>query len=234
MPAGRRSGRMRPTRYGAFGYPLAGKGRERPLVACWILLMLGVLVPVLSVVPLAVVLGYLGRVVDASARGESTPRFLREPGTLLRWSAGGLLVVVGYLLVPVLALGVTVYGATTTAQGPDLGSTGTLVVYGGSTAVLCLFGVALYLVPAALAVYADRSLGAAFSRQHLAAVVGHAAYFPRWMAGTVALSMAAAFGSVALQIHRVGPIVASLVGAYGAIFAAHLWGLGVRRARERR
>ena len=45
--------------------------------------------------------------------------------------------------------------------------------------------------------------------------------------------MAAALGSVALQIHRAGSIVASLVGAYGAVVAAHLWGLGVRRARER-
>lgn len=223
---------MRPTSYGAFGYPLTGEGRERPLVACWILLMLGALVPVLSVVPLVVVLGYLVRVVDASARGESTPRFLREPRELLRWSAGGVLVTLGYLLVPVLALGVTVYGATTTVRGPDLGSTGTLVLYGGSTAVLCLFGFAFYLVPAALAVYADQSLGAAFSRRHLGAVVGHAAYFPRWMAGTVTLGTAAALGSVALQIHQVGPILASLVGAYGAILAAHVWGLGVRRARE--
>ena len=46
-----------------------------------------------------------------------------------------------------------------------------------------------------------------------------AAYFPRWISGAVVLNMAAALGSLA--------------GAYGAVVAAHLWGLGVRRARER-
>lgn len=147
---------------------------------------------------------------------------------------GGTVVAVGYLLPPGVALVVTVYGALTTVQGPDLDSGETLLLSGGSTAVLCLFLAAFYLVPAALGAFAEnRSLRAAFSRQRVIPVAVHPAYFPRWISGAVALNMAAALGSVALQIHRAGPIVASLAGAYGAVVAAHLWGLGVRRARER-
>jgi len=114
-------------------------------------------------------------------------------------------------------------------------STGeTLLLYGGGTAVLCLFLLGFYLVPAGMAAYAsERRLRAAFERETVGPLAAHAAYFARWMAGAVTLGTLGAVASVTLQVDRAGSIVASLVLAYACLLAAHLWGLGVRRARER-
>lgn len=225
---------MRPTRYGVFGYSVGGEGRERPLVACWILLMLAFLLPLFAIVPVAVLLGYLLRVLDASAGGDAAPRFLTAPRSLVRRGVGAVVVVVGYLAVPVAALLVTVYGAMTGVGEGDVSAAQSLLLYGGSTAVLVLFIVAAYLVPAALATYAESgSLGRAFGPGALRPLAGHAAYFARWMAGAVTVGLTAALASVGLQVRHVGPVVASLILAYGLLLAVHVWGLGVKRARER-
>lgn len=225
---------MRPGRFGVFGYPLGGEGRERPLIANWILAMLGFLVPVLAVVPAVPLVGYLVRVIDATSRGESAPRVGRDVRSLFRDGLVGLLVTVAYLAVPLAALLVTVYGAVTTVEGADLAFAEQLLLYGGSTVVLLLFVTGRFLVPAALAVSAgDRSVRAAFSPARLRPLAGHAAYFSRWMAGAVTVGMAVSLASATLQTTAAGPIVAALVLACGAVVAAHLWGLGIRYARER-
>lgn len=225
---------MGTTRYGVFGYPLGGDERERPVLVGWILAMLGFLMGPLALLPAVPFVGYLVRVIDATSRGEPAPPVGSDVRSLLRGGLVGVFVTVGYLAVPFLALLVTVYGALTAVEGSTLSFTEQLVVYGGSTAVLLLFVTACFLVPAALAVSAgDRPARAAFSPTRLRPLAGHAAYFSRWMAGAVTFGMAVSLASVALQINRAGPIVASLVCAYGAILSAHLWGLGVRHARER-
>jgi hypothetical protein len=225
---------MRPARFGVFGYPLGGEGRERPLVANWILAMLGFLVPVLAVLPVVPLVGYLVRVIDATAGGEPAPAVGGDVRSLLRDGLVGVVVAVAYLAVPLAALLVTVYGAVTTVEGADLAFAEQLLLYGGSTAVILLFVTACFLVPAALAVSTgDRPVRAAFSPARLRPLAGHAAYFSRWMAGAVTFGMAVSLASVTLQITAAGPIVAALVTVYGAVVAAHLWGLGVRYARER-
>lgn len=225
---------MRPTRFGVFGYPLGGDARERPLVVTWILAMLGFLAVPLAVVAVVPIVGYLVRVVDASATGRAAPSMGGDPRSLLRQGVAGTAVTVGYLAVPLAALLVTVYGAVTTVEGATLSFGEQLVVYGGSTAVLLLFVTACFLVPAALAVYAEvGSARAAFTPGLLRPLAGHAAYFSRWMAGAVTFGMAVSLASLALQIRTAGPIVASLVLAYGAVLAAHVWGVGARYARER-
>lgn len=221
---------MRPDRFGVFGYPVSGEERDRPLVAGWILVLLSFLVPVVPLIPFV---GYLVRVIAAGAEGRPAPRIATDVAGLLKQGVGGAAVLIGYLTVPVLALVVTVYGATTRVTGPDSGPFETVLVYGGSTVVLSLFLLGLFLVPVGFAVYEREGLRAAFSYGRLKPVAGHAAYFSRWMAGTVALVTAGALANVALQIHRAGPVVASLILAYGAILAAHVWGLGIRRTRER-
>jgi hypothetical protein len=225
---------MRPTRFGTFGYPFAGDGRERPFVACWILAMAAFLVPPLAVVPLVPLLGYLTSVIAASARGEAAPGFGADLRALLGRGLATLFVVLGYLLGPALVLLVTVYGAITRVQGSQLASGERLLLYAGSTAVLVLFLVAAFLVPAALAVAAETGrLRAAFSLDRVRPLAGHAAYFSRWMAGAVALVTIVSIASVSLQIRRAGPIVASLLVVYGAVLTCHVWGHGVRLARQR-
>lgn len=225
---------MGSTRYGVLGYPLGGDGRERPVVVGWILAMLGFLAPPLAILPAVPFVGYLVRVIDATSRGESAPPVGTDVRSLLRGGLVGVLVTAGYLAVPFLGLLLTVYGAVNAVDGTSLSFTEQLIVYGGSTAVLLLFVTACFLVPAALAVSAgDRPARAAFSPRRLRPLAGHAAYFSRWMAGAVTFATAVSLASVALQITAAGPIVAGLLVTYGALLAAHLWGLGVRYARER-
>jgi len=230
----RHTNTTRPRRFGPFGYPFGGAGRERPLVACWVLGMLAALLPDAGVVTLVPVVGYLVRVLDASAVGDEAPEMGADVAKLLRQGVGGVAVAVGYLTVPGVALLVTVYGATTTSAGAGIGAGQGVALYAGSTVVLSLFLLAAYLVPAGIAVYAKQeSLRAAFSIASVTPLAGHAAYFSRWMAGAVALSMASAVASVSLQVHRAGPVIASLLAVYGAVLACHVWGRGVALARER-
>lgn len=225
---------MRPGRLGTLGYPVGGEGRERPLVACWVLVMVGSVLWVLAVVAFVPLVGYLVAVVGASVRDESAPPVGTDLGGLLGRGLGATAVVVGFLLVPGLALLVTVYGAIWGVGGSTLAGGERVLLYGGSTVVLSLFLVALYVLPVGLAVYDETgSVRAAFDTDRLGPVAGHAAYFSRWAAGSVTLSTAGAFGNVALQIHRAGPVVASLFVAYGTLLAAHVWGRGVRLARRR-
>jgi len=129
---------------------------------------------------------------------------------------------------------VTVYGATTTSVGPEIGTLQGVVLFAGSTVVLSLFLLAAYLVPAGVAVYVEGdALGTAFTLSSVTPVAGHAAYFSRWMAGAVTITLASAVASVSLQIHRVGPVVASLLAVYGAFVACHVWGRGVALSRDR-
>ncbi|NHN40799.1 DUF4013 domain-containing protein [Halorubellus sp. JP-L1] len=221
---------MRPNRFGVFEYPIAGKDREWPVVVGWILVMVSFVIPVAPLVPY---LGYLVRVLAASSREDATPPIRTDPVGLLTQGILGSVIVATYLLPPVLALLVTVYGASERAGAVDVGFSDSLVLYAGSTVVLAVFLLAVFLVPIALARYADDGFRAAFGARGIAPVASHAAYFARWMAGTVALVLTAAFANVAVQVDRAGPVIASLVVAYGVVLAAHLWGVGVRLARER-
>jgi len=225
---------MRPARFGPFSYPFGGEGRERPLVTCWVLAMLAALAPVTAPVLAIPVVGYLVRVLAASAAGDEAPVMGTNVRELLQQGVAGLAVAVGYLIVPGLALLVTVYGATTTSAGLGVGPSQGVALYAGSTVVLSLFLLAAYLVPAGIAVYTEsESLRTAFALSSVRSVGGHAAYFSRWMAGAVTVSLASAVASVSLQIHRVGPVVASLVVVYTAAVACHVWGRGVALSRER-
>ena len=216
-------------RYGAVGYPLAGEAGERPVVVGWILGMLAFIVPVVPLVPF---LGYLVRVVGASERGDPAPPLRRDPRRLARESVAGLAVCTAYLLVPLVALAVTVYGAVT-SETADLAFVGSLPVYGGSTAVLVLALAGAYLLPVALSEVADGSVRGAFDRRRILPVAAHAAYFTRWTAGAVAFSLTVSVANLASDAPRVGPVVAGLALAYGSVLACHLWGRAVGAARSR-
>lgn len=222
---------MASNRLGAFGYPFVGENGERPLVAVWVLYMLAFLVPVVPLVP---VVGYLARVVHASVQGETAPSVRSAPVSLLRRGIGGFVVAFGYMAVPILVLAVTVYGAS--VSGPPAGTDlfDSVVVYGGSTAVLCLVLTGAYLAPIGLATYVEReSLRSAFTPASLRDVALHAAYFARWTAGLVAVTLTLSLANVFSNAPRVGPVLAALVLAYGSILAFHVWGRAIRSARKR-
>ncbi|CDK40486.1 unknown [Halorubrum sp. DM2] len=218
---------MRPS-IAAVSYPVAGDAAERPLLAVWLLLALSVLVPVLPAVP---VVGYLVRVLAASERGDSLPPFLADGRTLLRRSLGGLVVCLAFLGVPFAALLVTLYGVITLEPGADAP---VVVILAGSTAVLFMGIIGLYLVPISLTTYGRQgSLRRAFSTDSLRPVAGHAAYFFGWTLGFTALVVTVGVGGALFTLSRIGPLAGTFVLAYGLLVTAYLWGRAVERARRR-
>jgi len=226
---------------GALAYPFRGPERERPVVATWVLFLLGTVVPVLPQVPalglivplLAVVaaMGYFLRVLVASERGESAPPLLVAPLELLRSGAGSFLVSVVYLAIPFVLLTVTVHGALLTDRAPDTDSFSTLTIYAGSTAVLALSLLGAYLLPIGLATYGTRgSIRDAFSRTPLRVVGTHAAYFAGWTAAFGVFGFVVAIAVAAATAHALGPVLATGLLAYVSPFAVHVVGRAIARA----
>ncbi|MFB6074721.1 MAG: DUF4013 domain-containing protein [Haloarculaceae archaeon] len=211
---------------GALAYPLSGPATERPLVACWTLVLLAVFVPFLPLIPLA---GYLVRVLVASVRGDPAPRLLEGARSLLAAGvvAWGLLVV--YLALPAALLLVTVQGALaregTQASLPTIG-----IMYAGSTAVLLLSMAGAYLWPLAVAEYSQAgSVRAAFDWSAFRRPATHGGYFVWWIVGAAALAVALALAVRTAAVPRIGPVIAGLLAAYGALLAFHLWGRAIAR-----
>lgn len=208
-------------------YPVGGAAGERPVLAGWILILLAFLVPVLPLIPL---LGYLVAVLAASERGDDAPPFLARPRHLLWRGLLATVVLAVYLAIPAIVLVVTVFGAVTVGGLRDAGFVATVTIYAGSTAVLTLSLAGLYLCPVGLGrLGAEGRLRAAFDGAALRSVGGHAAYFVAWVVGALVLGFAGLVATTALSITRLGPVVASLVLAYGSILAVHLWGRGLAR-----
>lgn len=210
-------------------HPVRGTAGEQPLLAVWVLVLAAMLVPLLPLVP---VFGYLVRVLDASAREQPAPPLYRDIHSLLVTGFKALLVLLAYLAVPLAVLLVSVYGALSMSTDPSSGLVSTVTFYGGSTAVFCISLVGTYLCPVGLwNLGASSSLRAAFDTASLRRVGGHAAYFASWSVGVVLLVVVLVVAAALGSIPRLGPIVGSLVVAYGSILTVHLWGRSIGEMR---
>lgn len=227
---------------GALTYPFRGPERERPFLLVWVLLLFAVAAPTLrlvaAVAPLVAiavavaVVGYLLRVLDASERGEPAPPVLADWTNLVRRGVGGVVVTAAYLAIPLVLLGVTVYGAVYTDRVPDPNSFSSVTIYAGSTAVLTASLLGGYLLPIALSRYVRTgSLRAALSRGEFRALGVDAAYFAGWTAAFGGFLFAVAIAGGLATRHRAGPLVATALVAYAAVLVAFTWGRSLARAR---
>lgn len=208
-------------------YPVAGEERERPLLALWILVLAGFVVPLVPLVP---VVGYLIRVLDASDRGAPAPALFEDAWTLLRRGVGGTGLAVGFLAGPFLALLVTVYGAMFGAGAFAAGGPSTLLVAAGSVVVLLFAVLGGYLLPIALFRYGRTgSLRAAVEARWLRGAATHGAYFAGWILGAAVAAAGAGLARALLSVPRVGPVLAALVLAHVAVVTCHLWGRALAR-----
>jgi len=209
-------------------YPVTGDARERPLLAGWIFVLFALVVPVLPLLP---VVGYLVRVLLASAdEASNAPAFLHDGFELVRLGVGATAVIVAYLAVPAVALVITVHGVVETGRIPE-GFVETVTFFSGTTAVLFLSLVSSYLLPIAVVEYGrTRRLRAAFAPGTIGRLARSAHVFLAW---TVALVTTAVGCSIALELlafPRVGPVLAAPVLVYTSILAVHRLGVGVARA----
>lgn len=230
----------------ALTYPVRGEhAEENLLVGAILALATGLLVrlgifAVLAIAPLVLLAGYALAVIRESAAptGSSSgveagggtgrpPRFadLRE---LAADGVRALVVSVGYLLVPVVALVVTIGGAAP-AQRPATAGT-SAVVLGAGTVVLVVALAFAYLLPAGLvAVARTGRIRSAVAPERLRRRVTRARYFVGWVAALVVGSVAGLLVGGLASLGRPGEVVGLAVGFYAVVAVARLVGRGAGR-----
>ena len=197
-------------------------------VAAGLLARLGALA-VLAVPPLLVLAGYALAVVRATAEGADAPPRFGDLRALAGDGARAVAVAAGYLLVPGVALGVTLGGA---AAGPRPETLATTVfVFGGGTVLLFLAAGLAYLLPAALASTAARgSLRAALDSSALRTAATDGRYFVAWTFAAILVAVVATAGVALAGLGRIGQVAALAAAVYALVAVARLAGLGARAA----
>ncbi len=210
-------------------YPVRESPRFDALLVGGGLHLLAVWVPVL---PFVAVAGYLARVFSATAgspsHAEAERPGWRPAGPLLRDGLRLSVTCLGYLVVPVTLLVVTLGGPL---EGIDpTGTTDGLLFLAGTTVSTLLALAICYPLPAALvAVARDRSLRAAADTKRLGAATRDAGYLVATLLSAAGLAVAAA---------AYGPLNAVALGFfvafYAEVVAAAAIGEATGRAWERR
>lgn len=172
------------------------------------------------ILPAILVVGYLMRVLRARMHDEEEPPVFDEWGDMLRDGAYGFAIVIVYSIVPAIVGAVVIaVGVGGAAAGGDSGATaflGGLVALVGGLALLALSLLVAYVLPAALANYAETErFGAAFSVADLRPVLFSGKYATAWAVG-LAILLVAGFVSGLLNIV---PLLGALVGAFLTFYA---------------
>ncbi|GAB6861816.1 DUF4013 domain-containing protein [Haloplanus litoreus] len=181
-------------------------------------------------VPVVFVAGYLVRVLRATMHGDDAPPQFDDWGDLAGDGVRALAIVLGYGILPAVLLAVTaVFAGLVAGPGPRSGLlVGGVVLVGGLLA-LVLGLLAAYIVPAAVANYAERGrLSAGFAVGDLRPVLTSGTYATAWLLGFVVV-----FGAgVVTGLLSVVPLVGTFVGAFVSFYAmaaayyivGHAWG----------
>lgn len=225
----------------ALTYPVRGEDAEQTLLvgvilalAVGLLARLGLLA-VFALVPAVLLAGYALAVVRATAESAETggasttadapPRF-EDFRALAADGVRALVVAAGYLVVPAVALAVTVGGAATGGRPEGLGTT--VFIFGAGTVVLVTSLAFVYLLPAALSGVARRGeLAGAVERDRLGRLASDARYFVGWVAALmVGASAVIVLGSLA-ALGRPGEVAAFALAFYALVVVARLVGRGV-------
>ena len=204
------------------------EGWVRTVLIGGILSLLGVLI-----VPTILVAGYLVRVVRATMRGDDQPPVFDEWGDMAVDGLKAAVIAFVYGLVPMIVAGVLVGGsifALVLGQGSNgasvLGSLGVLV---GVLASFVLGLLAAYVIPAAVANFAETDqLGKAFSVSDLRPVLTSGKYFTAWISAFAVIFVAALISGVLSGVPILGWIAGAFIGFYAAVAAyyiiGHAWG----------
>lgn len=195
-----------------------------------LLLRLGPLA-LLAIAPAILLAGYALAVLRETAASDTRPRSDDVPPRFagFRKLAGDglrvLVVVAGYLLVPFVALALTVGGAGSGSVPTNVGTT--VFFLGASTVVLFVSLAFAYLLPAALAGVARTGhVRAAVQREQVFRYVTNGRYFLGWVTALVLAGITGLlWGSIA-GLGRVGEVVALALGFYAVVVVARLLGRG--------
>ncbi|WP_049984787.1 DUF4013 domain-containing protein [Halobellus rufus] len=199
--------------------------------------LIGGILSLLSVlvVPTFLVLGYLVRVVRGTMHDDDRPPVFDEWGDLFVDGLKAFVVAFVYGLVPAVIATVVVGGGILSfavGGGSESGSLMGLGMVGiilGSLLALVLSLLAAYVIPAAIAAFAETDrIGAAFSFGELRPVLGSGTYATAWLSGVAILLGAGLIAGVLNAVPVIGQIATAFLGFYATVSAyyliGHAWG----------
>lgn len=178
-------------------------------------------------VPAILLAGDIVRVLRGSVAGNETPPVFEGWDDLFGDGLRASVIAFVYGLIPALVLGLTaVVGGLIAAGGGDvsLGASGLVVLLGGLLA-LVLGLLAAYVVPAAVANYAETGrMGAGFSWSTLRPVLFSGTYATAWATAFVIILVAGVVSDVLNVVPLLGLVVGAFVGFYAAVSAYYVVG----------
>ncbi|AZH26429.1 DUF4013 domain-containing protein [Haloplanus aerogenes] len=182
------------------------------------------------VVPTILVAGYLVRVLRATMHGDETPPRFDDWGDLAGDGVRAFVIAVVYGLVPAVLIGVTAaFAGLAAGPGPRSGLIVGGVAFVGGLLALVVGLLAAYIIPAALANYAEQgSVRAGFAVGDLRPILTSGTYATAWVMGFAVVFVAA----VVTALLNVVPLLGTVVGAFVSFYAitaayyivGHAWG----------
>jgi hypothetical protein len=216
----------------ALDYPRTGDDWTKTVLIGGILSLLGVLV-----IPTILVLGYLVRVLKRTMRGDDYPPVFDEWGDMFVDGTKAFAITLAYGLVPAVVAAAVVLGGVLSfsvvggsgAGGATAGGAGVVVVVLGGLLALALGLLAAYVVPAAIAAFAETGrIGSAFSVAALRPVLTSGTYATAWLLAFVVIVGAGLVAGALNAIPVIGFVIGGFVGFYAAVAAyyivGHAWG----------
>jgi hypothetical protein len=182
------------------------------------------------IVPGVLVAGYVVRILRRTMHGDDAPPAFEDWGDLGRDGLYALVIAVAYGFVPGILLALLTGGAAMLAgPGPRSGLVVGAVVVVGGTLALVLGLLAAYVVPAAVANYAEQGrLGAGFAVDDLRPVLTSGTYATAWLLGFAVVLGAGVVTGVLSVVPPIGTFVGAFVSFYAVAAAyylvGHAWG----------
>ncbi|QIB74772.1 DUF4013 domain-containing protein [Halogeometricum borinquense] len=191
-----------------------------------ILSLLGVLI-----VPTILVAGYLVRVIRRTMHGVEEPPEFDDWGDMAVDGLKAMVIAFIYGFIPALIASVLVGGAIFTMIAGGSAESGGLFAVGSVVALLGLLVpfvlglVAAYIIPAAIANFAETDqFGKAFSVGDLRSVLVSGKYFTAWVSGFAVIFVAGLVVSILNAIPPLGFIAGGFLGFYAAVAAYYIIG----------
>lgn len=178
-------------------------------------------------VPAILLAGYVVRVLRGSMRGDETPPAFDDWGDLFGDGLRAAVIAFVYGVVPAVVLGLmAVLGGFVAAGGGDVGfGIASLIFLVGGLLALVLGLVAAYVIPAAVANFAETGrMGAGFSWSTLRPVLFSGTYATAWATAFAIVLVAGLVTGVLNVVPLLGFVVGAFVGFYAAVSAYYVIG----------
>lgn len=175
-------------------------------------------------IPLFVVWGYVVRVLDRTTRGDDDAPVFEDWSELTVDGAKAFFILFVYSLIPIL-VGAVLFTIAALIAGGEIGSIAVAGMVLGGMLTFGLLVAAAYVVPAAIANFAEeRRIGAGFAFETLRPVLSSGTYATGWLVAFGIALVGGVVGSVLTEIPLVGIVLSAIVSFYALVTAFYVIG----------